>query len=184
MAAGLAGACATDSLRAVDAADEDAGASGAVPCPDAVPVEPDLGAGGAPDPVATTEWTDSARLVLPITDHADLGPYRFGLWDCIPGEQDGYDLCHHVPANGVLTLRSVHPDEGGTIDELMEDETTLMNGPRQFGLTHILIRWADDSDCWTWGHSPQHYIDALGCSATERSRDLRRRDLNSPADCP
>jgi hypothetical protein len=173
----LAAACANDAHRAVVDADADAGPDGAAASPDATPVEPDLGAGGTPDPVATTEWTDSAHLVLTITEHADLGPYRFGLWDfseggagwdgegCIPGETDGYDLCHHVPADGVLTLRSVHPDEGGTISELMEDETTLMNGPRAAGLTYVLIRETDPPKCWTWGYSVRHYVDALGCTA-------------------
>jgi hypothetical protein len=167
-------------LAAACAADEDGGAGGkggTVPSPDAAPLEPDQGAGGTPDPVATAEWTDSAHLVLTITAHADLGPYRFGLdefsegsdgWDgedCLPGELYGYDLCHHVPPNGVLSLRSVHPDEGGTIEQLVEDETTLMNGPRQDGLTYVLIRETDPPRCWTWGYSVRLYVDALGCSA-------------------
>ena len=134
-------------------------------------------AGALLAPVATAEWTDSMTLMLTISEHADLGPYGFGFaetgngggdgWDgedCIPGVEDDYDLCHDVPEAGVLTLISVHPDEGGTIDDLVEGSTTLMNGPRGAGLTYVLIRFTDDSNCWTWGHSPQHYIDALGCN--------------------
>ena len=143
------------------------------------------GAGGAPvggngeppAPVAAAEWTDSKTLTLTISEHADLGPYGFGFaetgngggdgWDgedCIPGVEDDYDLCHEVPEAGVLTLTSVHPDEGGSIDDLVESETTLMNGPRAAGLTYVLIRGTEDSNCWTWGHNPQHYIDELGCN--------------------
>lgn len=135
------------------------------------------GFGEPPDPVAYAEWTDSRTLVLSIEQYAELGPYGFGLaetgnlggdgWDgedCIEGTSDGYDLCHNVPADGVLTLTSIHPDEGGSIDQLVEDETTLMSGPRGPGLTYVLIRATEDANCWTWGHNPQHYIDELGCN--------------------
>lgn len=135
------------------------------------------GSGEPPAPVAAAEWTDSKTLTLTISEHADLGPYGFGFaetgngggdgWDgedCIEGISDSYDICHNVPEDGILTLTSVHPDEGGTIDMLMEDETTLMNGPRAAGLTYVLIRATEDSNCWTWGHNPQHYIDELGCN--------------------
>lgn len=130
-----------------------------------------------PAPTATTEWTDSKTLVLTITANAEIGPYQFGLaetgngggdgWDgedCIEGVQDDYDLCHAVPAAGTLTLTSVHPDEGGTIDDLMAGSTTLMNQARAPGITYVLIRDTDDANCWTWGHNPQHYIEELGCN--------------------
>jgi hypothetical protein len=174
----LSGACAADVHRVADEGDDDGGTDGpggTVASPDAAPAEPDQGAGGAPDPVATAEWTDAKTLVLTITEHADLGPYRFGFFefshgpdgwdgeDCIPGETDGYDLCHHVPADGVLSLTSVHPDVGGTIDALIEDETTIMTGPRAAGLTYVLIRETDPPKCWTWGYSVRRYVDALGC---------------------
>ena len=131
-------------------------------------------------PIVSAEWTDRQTLVVTVSKYADLGPYRFGLaetgnaggevWDgedCIFGVLDGYDLCHDVPADGVLTLTSVHPDEGGTIDKLEESVTTIANGPRSPGLTYVLIRASDDPDCWTWGHNPQHYLDALGCNQFE-----------------
>jgi hypothetical protein len=167
---------------------DDAGVETCV-CPG---VETDMGAGGEggggtgggaggtgepPAPVATTEWTDSKTLVLTISEGAELGPYGFGFaetgngggdgWDgedCIEGDNDGYDLCHNVPAEGVLTLTSVHPDEGGSIDDLEESVTTLMNGPRAPGLTYVLIRATEDTNCWSWGHNPQKYIEALGCN--------------------
>ncbi len=138
------------------------------------------GYGEPPAPVAYAEWVDSRTLVVTIAAHAELGPYGFGLvetgngggdgWDgedCIEGESDGYDICHNVPEDGVLTLTSIHPDEGGTIDQLEEDLTTLMSGPRAAGLTYILIRATEDANCWTWGHDPQHYIDELGCNYLE-----------------
>jgi hypothetical protein len=135
------------------------------------------GSGEMPDPFVYAEWVDSRTFVLTIAEHADLGPYGFGLaetgngggdgWDgedCIDGVGDGYDICHNVPAGGVLTLASIHPDQGGDIDQLFEGETTLMDGPRGPGLTYVLIRNSLDSNCWTWGHNPQHYMDELGCN--------------------
>jgi hypothetical protein len=156
--------------------------------------ETDMGAGGMPvggtggggtaeppAPVAASEWTDSKTLTLTISEGADLGPYGFGFaetgngggdgWDgedCIEGTLDDYDICHNVPADGILTLTSIHPDEGGTIDMLVEDETTLMNQPRAAGLTYVLIRATEDTNCWTWGHKPAHYIDELGCNNLEQ----------------
>jgi hypothetical protein len=130
-------------------------------------------------PVVSAEWTDSRTLVVTISSGAELGPYYFGLvenagsadgWDgedCIDGVLDDHDFCHMVPADGVLTLTSVHPDEGGTIEELQEDVTTLMNAARAPGLTYVLIRATEDANCWTWGHDPQFYIDELGCNTYE-----------------
>lgn len=145
------------------------GSGGAWPAPDAF-VET------APAS-ATAEWTDSRTLVVTVTQAVEFGPYFFGLaetgngeadgWDgedCIPGVIDDYDICHPVGEDGRLTLTSIHPDEGGSLDELEEGVTTLMSGPRAAGITYVLVRLSEDENCWTWGHEPQHYIDELGCT--------------------
>lgn len=127
-------------------------------------------------PVVSAEWTDRRTLVVTISTYLDLGPYWFGLAETGSGGGDGWQgedclsddvLCHEVPHDGVLTLTSVHPDEGGSIDQLREGETTLMNEARAPGLTYLLVRVSDDENCWTWGHDPQFYIDALGCNTFE-----------------
>ncbi len=137
------------------------------------------GTGELPAPTATAEWTDSKTLVVTVTAHADLGPYGFGFaetgngmdgWDgedCLEGTKDDYDICHSIPENGVLTLTSIHPEEGGMLSQLVEDETTLMNKAREDGITYMILRSDAESGmmtgCWTWGHNPQHYIDE-GCN--------------------
>jgi len=139
------------------------------------------GAGGSAEPPAanaTAEWTDSKTLVVTVTEAVAFGPYAFGMaetgngggdgWDgedCIPGVNDDYDICHPVDEDGKLTLTSIHPEEGGSLDDLEEGATTLMNKPRAAGITYVLLRQTDDDNCWTWGHNPQHYIDELGCNA-------------------
>lgn len=126
-----------------------------------------------PTPTVSAEWTDGRTLVVTISTELDLGPYWFGLAETGNSGGDGWqgenclsddDLCHEVPHDGVLTLTSVHPDEGGSVDQLEEGVTTLMNAARAPGLTYVLIRATEDANCWTWGHDPQFYIDALGCN--------------------
>jgi hypothetical protein len=133
-----------------------------------------------PVPIVSAEWTDRRTLVVTISKYAELGPYWFGLaetgspggdgWqgeNCFDDTVDDYDLCHPVPPDGVLTLTSVNPDEGGSIDQLEEGVTTLMNAARAPGLTYLLVRTPDLDSCWTWGHDPQFYIDAAGCELLE-----------------
>ena len=138
------------------------------------------GTGELPAPTATAEWTDSKTLVVTVTTHADLGPYGFGFaetgngmdgWDgedCLEGTKDDFDICHSIPEDGVLTLTSIHPEEGGMLSQLVEDETTLMNKAREDGITYMILRSDAESGmmtgCWTWGHNPQHYLDE-GCNA-------------------
>jgi hypothetical protein len=139
------------------------------------------GGGGTPEPPAanfTAEWTDSKTLVVTVTEAVEFGPYAFGLaetgngggdgWDgedCIPGVNDDYDICHPIAEDGKLTLTSIHPDQGGSIDDLEEGVSTLMDEPRADGITYVLLRQTEDDNCWTFGHNPQHYIDELGCNA-------------------
>ncbi|MCK6571084.1 hypothetical protein L6V77_08260 [Myxococcota bacterium] len=145
------------------------GAGGNIPEPDA--------------PIPTVEWTDEKTLVLTVDPGAENGPYVFGFaetgngggdgWDgedCIPGVNDGHDICHPVPDDGKLTLTSIHPSQGGPaavdgiFETLVAGETTLMYKTLAPGLTYILIRQADDDNCWVWGHDPDHYNDEFGCN--------------------
>ncbi len=141
-------------------------------------VGPDAGPDPRPGiPRATAEWVTDARLELTIRVAAAAGPYAFGFtetgtgggagWDgedCLPGALNGYDLCHPVPANGILRLDSIHPNVGGVgIDGLEEGATTLMTRFYAPSLTYVLIRRTQPEACWTWGNNPEIYIQGMGC---------------------
>jgi hypothetical protein len=130
----------------------------------------------APTPGIEIGWLDGMTLVVAVGVGREFGPYRFGLaetgngddgWDgedCIPGDRYGYDLCHHIPAEGTLVLASIHPEVGGSLEQLEEDLTTLITPGLGDGVTFVVLREAGNTPCWTWGHDPQHYMDELGCA--------------------
>jgi len=123
------------------------------------------------DPELSANWS-AAGLELVLHTSAENGPYKFGLaetgngengWygeDCVPGEKNGLDACHPIPAEGMLMLRDV-----ATIPEVAEGTDSLLGEAEKDGVTFVVIRSTDENQgCWTWGHNPQYYKDALGCN--------------------
>jgi hypothetical protein len=133
-------------------------------------VEPPVGGDAPPQPPADPElsavWT-ATNVTVTLHTSAENGPYQLGLAETGNGANGwkgedctGENACHPIPANGVLTLTDV-----AMISEVMPGSTTLLAEGMSAGVTYVVIRdTAEDQGCWTWGHNPQYYKDALGCN--------------------
>jgi len=123
------------------------------------------------DPELSATWS-AAGLEVTLHTSAENGPYTFGLaetgngengWygeDCVPGVKNGLDACHPIPENGMLMLADV-----ATPAEVAPGMATLLGEGLSSGVTYVVIRATEENQgCWTWGHNPQYYKDALGCN--------------------
>jgi len=130
------------------------------------PVGGDVPPTAPPAPELSAVWT-ATNVTVTLHTSAENGPYQLGLAETGNGAMGWYgedctedNACHPVPANGVLTLTDV-----AMIPEVMPGSTTLLAEGMSMGVTYVVIRdTAENQGCWTWGHNPQYYKDALGCN--------------------
>lgn len=84
----------------------------------------------------------------------------------------------------MLTLTSVHPDEGGSIDQLEEGVTTLMNAARAPGLTYVLIRATEDRTAGPGATTPSSTSTGWGATRTSEAHRLAAEAYSQSSQVP
>jgi len=78
-------------------------------------------------------------------------------WYSSTVDDQGYQLCHPIPADGGLRLTTVDSP-----DQVRAGETTLFTQSESDELTYVFFA-TDLSTCWTWGDDPSYYA-SFDCS--------------------